>query len=161
MQGECSYRLYQRFSFSFTGLMLKFVFFLLELRCTVLSLSALQQSDPVIHTQTSFSSPYPHHNPSQGARDQAPCALRRDLIAPPLQTQPFASPNPKLDLRNRYDSFLSGSQNVLPGSDSDCHGTVVLGVIRVVLLEVCPKSEGCTAPRVEESWTWEIGQVEV
>lgn len=50
MQGECSYRLYQRFSFSFTGLMLKFVFFLLELRCTVLSLSALQQSDPVIHT---------------------------------------------------------------------------------------------------------------
>ena len=77
----------------------RFWFFLLQLIYNVLSISAIQQSDPVIYIYIythilflTLSSIMFHHK----WLDIVLCAVQQDLIAYPLRMQLFASTNPKL-----------------------------------------------------------------
>ena len=83
------------YKFDHVSFVLWFLFFPLWLIYSVLSISTIQQSDPVIHNMhTFFFSHYPFffsHYPSLMFHhkwlDVFPCAIQQDLIACPLQMQ--------------------------------------------------------------------------
>ena len=87
---------------------------------TVLSISTVQQSDPVIYIYIFLFSDYP-----PACTITSDCAIQQDVIAYPLQMQEFASTNPRLPVHPTPFPFPMS----LPGVNFVCPSQGMAGCV--------------------------------
>ena len=104
-------------TFIYLFLFVRFLFFLLQLICNVLSIYAVQKYIfcTVVHMYI-FSHIILHHVSSRVTI--VPCAIEQNLIAYPLQMQQFVSTNPRLQVHPTPSLSLMATSSLFSKSMS-------------------------------------------